>query len=360
MLRKICDNLYTIKIRLVGSPLRDLNCYVLRSAERNLLIDTGFNQPECLADLRQGIAELGLDMRETDILATHLHSDHCGLIDKIVMPGRKVYIGEADKALLDAGTDVSSGWRAGRERFRREGFPVEALEEAARTNSARALAADKDVAMIPLTDGQILRIGDIRLQCIHTPGHTPGHMCLYNEQAKFMILGDHVLFDITPNITAWPPLPNTLAHYMRSLRMIRSYDVDIPLPAHRECSCSMTERIDQLLAHHETRLADTLAIVRANPGINGYDVAGRMRWSIRAKDWGRFPLAQKWFAVGEALAHLDYLRAAGDIRQEIRDGLTAYTANTANTTNTANTAKLDFSNPPRQSNAPAAALARKT
>ena len=54
------------------------------------------------------------------------------------------------------------------------------------------------------------------------------------------------------------------------------------------------------------------------PGLTAYQIAGRMRWSIRCRNWADFPLAQKFFAVGEALAHLDHLEAQGRVfRQEI-------------------------------------------
>lgn len=326
MIFKLNDHLYTIKVRLAGSPLRDLNCYVIRTPERNLLIDTGFNRSECLEDLRLGIQELGLDMNDTDILATHFHSDHCGLIDKIAAPGSRVYMSGTDKVLYEAGFDSDILWRRKKLLYQQEGFPAGVLEKAAGDNPARAFAPGRPVALTPLEDGRSLVIGGIRLQCIHTPGHTPGHMCLYNEQDRSMILGDHVLFDITPNITTWLSMPNSLEMYLNSLKMIRKYNVSLPLPAHRACHCGMVQRIDQLLLHHEKRLAEAETIIRENPGISGYDIAGKMRWSIRVKSWEDFPPAQKWFAVGEALSHIYHLVQNGKVRSESRDGVMAYRA----------------------------------
>ena len=50
-----------------------------------------------------------------------------------------------------------------------------------------------------------------------------------------------------------------------------------------------------------------------------------MTWDIRAKSWADFPRNQKWFATGEALAHLDYLREEGAIRATVRpDGIVCY------------------------------------
>ena len=86
------------------------------------------------------------------------------------------------------------------------------------------------------------------------------------------------------------------------------------------------ERIDQLLVHHRNRVAETLSIVEKYPGMTAYDITGRMTWDIRAKSWDDFPLNQKWFAVGEALAHLELLIQEGTVKQILRpDGMYGYT-----------------------------------
>ena len=70
----------------------------------------------------------------------------------------------------------------------------------------------------------------------------------------------------------------------------------------------LPREIAELKAHHESRLAEALAIVTEEAGATAYEIASKMTWSIRARDWSDFPLAQKWFAVGEAASHLDHLR----------------------------------------------------
>ena len=133
-----------------------------------------------------------------------------------------------------------------------------------------------------------------------------------------MILGDHVLFDITPNITDWDGVEDSLGDYLKSLDKIYPYEVSIPLPSHREAG-DMKQRILALKAHHERRLAECLQIVKAlqsEPGVRPclYEITGRMHWKIRSKGWDDFPAAQRWFALGECLAHLDHLKAEGKVR----------------------------------------------
>ena len=155
----------------------------------------------------------------------------------------------------------------------------------------------------------------MRFQCICTPGHTRGHMCLYRERDKTLFTGDHVLFDISPNIMAWPQKPGALASYLKSLEKIRAFEVKLALPAHRNPGDSLKGRADELIAHHLARLEEVEAILAENTGISGYEVASRMKWSIRAAGWESFPSSQKWFAVGEALAHLEFLQMAGRIER---------------------------------------------
>jgi glyoxylase-like metal-dependent hydrolase (beta-lactamase superfamily II) len=168
----------------------------------------------------------------------------------------------------------------------------------------------------PVEDGTILEYGGRKLQCVFTPGHTPGHMCLYDRENEILFSGDHVLFHISPNICRWEGVDDSLGSYLKSLERVKSLPVRHLYPAHREETGNLKTRVEELEAHHAKRLLGTKEIVRDNPGLTAYDIAGKMRWSIRAKSWVDFPLTQKFFAVGEALAHLDYLEKRGEIQRE--------------------------------------------
>jgi hypothetical protein len=106
-------------------------------------------------------------------------------------------------------------------------------------------------------------------------------------------------------------MENSLASYLASLRKIRNYEVDLPLAAHRENRGSLAGRVDELLRHHQHRLRAVQEIVRGNGRVNAYQVAAQIKWDIRARDWNDFPLNQKRFAVGEAIAHLNHLVEMG-------------------------------------------------
>lgn len=324
MVQEILKDIYRIQVPLPGNPLQELNAYYLKGDGRSLLIDTGFAQPECRDALSEGLRKLGAKRENLDVFGTHIHSDHIGLAAEFVGEGRSIYIGEYDWPLIDS-AQSNYFWKKIDQRFLKEGFPKEELDTLVRSNPARTLGPPLDLPSYRMVrDGDILHVGQYTLKVIHTPGHTPGQVCLWMEKEGVMFTADHVLFDITPNIAMWPNMDNALGRYLDSLRQVREYPVKLALPGHRH-SDNFHARIDQLLEHHKFRVGETLSIVQDRPGMVAYEIAGRMTWKIRARSWGDFPLIQKWFAVGECIAHLDLLLEEGSIQRYAgEDGLNRY------------------------------------
>ena len=323
MTEKIYTNpdIYTINVPLPDNPLKNLNCYVVRDGEETMIIDTGFNQKPCYDALMEGLAELQVDLSKAILFLTHLHSDHVGLAG--ALSPKATYMGRVDYTYF-IDTIQGTSWDVLDHRFAKEGFPKEAIAALHATNPAIAFAPNETFSAIPFEDGDPIQLGRWTFRTVFTPGHTPGHMCLYLPEKALMFLGDHVLFDITPNITFWNGMENALGQYLNSLQKIRTFSVKTALPAHRKTG-DFYARIDAICQHHQLRLAEALRIVQTHPKSNAYDIAGHMQWSMRGRDWDHFPMHQKWFAVGEAIAHLEYLMAQGKIRRfENESGMSCY------------------------------------
>ena len=316
--------IYCVSVPLPGNPLKAVNSYFIppKGGMRGLLVDTGFKAPESCEVLTAALNELDADMENTDIFLTHSHSDHAGLSVVVVGENSKIFVSEADhERLTYAGSDRI--WESRFSYYLREGFPENVIASNIRNNPVRIYAPGDSPKYTSLNEGSFIRAGEFEFECILTPGHSPGHMCLYDRSRKLMLVGDHVLFDITPNITSWIGFENSLGQYINSLKKIDAYDVETALPGHRK-SGDFHARIAEIIKHHEVRLAETLRLVGENPGLPAYELAGKMTWRMRYSTWEDFPPNQKWFAVGETIAHLEYLLAENRIFREVENGIHVY------------------------------------
>lgn len=325
MTEQVAKDIYRIQVPLPDNPLRATNSYWIKGEKQELLIDTGFNLPVCRSALESALGELGSRKEHRAVIATHMHADHMGLAAGMAGEGQPVYMSQAD---IDYYRE-EVGEQFNEKRFRTmvsEGFPPLELKAAMEINEKRIVRPDGIPSCFKgLQDGEEIRAGEYRLKLLLAPGHSPGNSMLYDPDRKILFTGDHVLFDISPNITSFPGFRNALGQYLDNLRKYQDLEVKLALPGHRE-SGDYRKRVRQLLEHHSRRLQEMLRLIGENPGISAYSVAGRMTWNIRsAKGWQDFPLQQKYYAVGECLSHLDYLLEEGKIRKEQnKEGLFVY------------------------------------
>jgi glyoxylase-like metal-dependent hydrolase (beta-lactamase superfamily II) len=316
---EVAPRIFRIKIPLPGSPLKYLNAYVIRGQGQDLIVDTGLNRDECLSAMRGGLEELGVDLRRADFFITHLHADHFGLIARLAHEGSRVFFNRPDSELIEAW----GGWEFMVQYAGLNGFPQDQLRQALEQHPGYRYASSWVPKLNILRDGEGVRVGERLFQCVETPGHTRGHTCLYEPETRTLLSGDHILIDITPNIQCWSDGEDPLKRYLESLEKVRPLEVDRVLPGHRRLFKDHVKRIDELQRHHAARAAEVLAILETGPR-NAFEVASRMTWDIAIDSWERFPVAQKWFATGEAISHLRYLEGQGKVCALSQDGKRAY------------------------------------
>lgn len=303
-------SIYNIQVDFPQNPLRSLNVYVIVTPTKNLIIDTGFNRIECREALWSGIRSLGLDLSKTSVFLTHLHSDHTGLAGDFVIQGCPIYMGRIDYEYL-RGMKNEDNLSALDTLFHHEGFPETILALQNKENQGSRYSVKQMFPALLVDDGTVLTLGELEIQCIQTPGHTPGHMVLYLPKQQLLFTGDHILFDITPNIAVWNGVPCSLEDYLASLDKVRVLSVKAAFPAHRHGESDVYQRINALQNHHKERLEEIRQAVEDHPGSTVYQIAGMITWAARGLGWEQFPPHQKWFVMGETLAHLRYLSDHG-------------------------------------------------
>jgi glyoxylase-like metal-dependent hydrolase (beta-lactamase superfamily II) len=317
LFKEILPGLYRIKVPLPGSPLRATNSYVIKGAGRSLIIDTGWNREDCMTALVSGLNECGVDLRQADFFITHAHVDHFGLAPALATDGARIYLSQADATDIKA-ADAPGYWEREASFARMRGFPEEELKKAFASHPGRRYRSEGYINFSILKGGDTISIGNYLFECIETPGHTEGHICLYEPSKKIFICGDHMLIDITPNILLLSDARNSLREYLVSLDKVYDLDVELVLPGHRSIFKDQKKRIRELKQHHQIRLKEVISILRKGKQ-NVFQIASQMTWDIGYKSWDLFPPAQKWFAFGEAMAHLKYLEAKGEVRREMEE-----------------------------------------
>jgi glyoxylase-like metal-dependent hydrolase (beta-lactamase superfamily II) len=160
-----------------------------------------------------------------------------------------------------------------------------------------------------LEDGDVAELPGWRMRAVHTPGHTPGHLCFAEERTGLFFSGDHVLPRISPNISTHPGgAADPLRDYLGALADVGDREAAEVLPGHEWRFRGLAERTRELRAHHERRLGELLAAVRAHPDGTPWDLAAHLTWS---RPWSEYERRVRIFAVTETDAHLRLLASRG-------------------------------------------------
>ena len=173
-----------------------------------------------------------------------------------------------------------------------------------------------------LWGGELLDFGLYRFEVLWTPGHSPGHVCFLERTQRVILTGDHVLPTITPNVSLHPQqMGNPLGDYLASLQRLEPLEVDDVLPAHEHEFKDLGHRLQEIVAHHDERLDEMVAII-GSEAKTGYEVASSVVWAT-----GTFDTFSHWMrraALSETLAHLEYAVQEGRLRQLREDGVVRY------------------------------------
>jgi len=324
LLERLHKDIWRMEIPLPGNPLKSINSYVIKSDKRNLIIDTGLHMDVCRETFLNGLKDLAVPLHKTDIFITHMHADHFALLTKITLPEEtRVMIGAKDGERLSNWT----GWQQLFLQAVAHGFPTNELAAEVDTNPFLKLDLTNIPSLTFLDGDEVFHVGEYELHCLPTPGHTEGHICLFEPTKKFLFSGDHILNEISPNIIGWQENRNPLDEYLQSLELeLFAKDIDLVFPGHRKQFTGCRQRIEQLKSHHKRRAAEAL-LALGPKGRTAYEVAPLMTWDFSVKNWKDWPIVQRWFATGEALAHLKFLVKEGRALQIEENGKILFVEN---------------------------------
>lgn len=317
MTQKICDNIYKIELPMKVGLLDSLNAYLI-VGERSLLIDTGYDKEEILALLKEAFYDLGVSLDSTDIFLTHMHPDHAELATRFAAEGKEIMLGAYE-------ADVLNGKRprpeAGPDGLRALGFNDNFIEEFYRIVTKKREPDGKN-RFIGLNEGDKLEYGGHRLECVGISGHSPGQMGLHIKEKGIFISGDHILYGVTPSVSAWKDEPNPLKPYLYNLEKLKKLDIETLLPGHRSMTCPVNERIDQIVNRHFKKIEEALEKLRQCGPMSPFEIASVITWNTR---WDKLSTFQQFSAVGEISIKLEYLLSLGEAEKETINGIGIFT-----------------------------------
>lgn len=308
---KVAGGLWSVPVVIPDNPLGYTLVYLFETSEGPVVVDTGWDDPRAWTALTEGIAETGHTAADVyGVLVTHVHPDHHGLSGRlreesgawIAMHPEDAWVvtrwrGASDTWLLETAAVMLSA-----------GAPEEVL--GALPDFTGVAPHRRTLPALPtrlFADGDWVDVPGRNVRAIWTPGHSPGHTCFLVD--GLLLAGDHVMPRISPHIGLYDEETDMdpLGDYLASLRRVRGEDVSEVLPAHVGRFTEMAERIDQLSAHHEERLAEITAALAVGP-LTTWDIAASMAWNRKWDDIAPF---MKRVALGEAMAHLRHLERRG-------------------------------------------------
>jgi len=299
--------------------LKRVNCYYIKDSVPTL-IDAGVNTDESFEAVKSAVKEAGGTIEGLRrLILTHAHSDHIGLVSRIArLSGADVYMHRWDTGRMVRQEEGSANLG---ERYRgfflEAGVPKGMVEQTVRSMSERFRRFYSAFSGEKLLEGEeVFPFDDFSLEIIHTPGHTPGSICIFNRIGGTLFSGDSLLEKITSNPMAEIGRPagkvnyRSLGRYLASLEVIEALPVTRVLPGHGPPFSNHRKRVKELYAHHRARMEEVLKILKENnsnsvagSGVTPFMVAKRLFHSLEG--------IELFLGLSEAQGHLEVLHDEG-------------------------------------------------
>jgi glyoxylase-like metal-dependent hydrolase (beta-lactamase superfamily II) len=327
---EIVQGVHQIKIPLPGA-VDHMNVYLIEGTQGNLLIDTGFDTPEAFGALRDALKFSGFGFKDITVIeATHIHPNHYGMVDKLKqMSGARVALSDIEARFLDSRYGkTDSLLEEVKKLLASNGVPEADLTELAESSLAIKQFVGVVKPDIILKDGDKITVAASEFKVILTPGHSPGHICLYEPKRKLFFSGDHLLPDIFPHVGFHPQSgANPLADFFKSLDALAELEVSFIFPGHGSVFSGFSLRLGELHYYHEQRQRTIMRIIESD-NKSAYQIATEIPWMPAGDSvpFNKLTAFDKRLAVMETLAQLKLLMSEGKAQKVVKENIDLYWA----------------------------------
>ena len=308
--------------------LDHINIWLLEETDGWTLVDCGIGDAATrqIWELHFAHTLRGRPLKQ--IIVTHYHPDHLGNAQWLSQRfGVPVLMTQSEFLTAHAVIDQRSSYALADAcaLFAAHGMPADQVAEMhARGNLYRRGVPEVPSGFARMIDGDVVTAAGKQWRVTCGYGHSPEHAWLYASAADVAISGDMLLPRISTNVSVWPVESDgdPLGRFLASLAAFSALPpATIVLPSHGLPFRGIALRVAQLHAHHAARLAELeQAIDLAQAPIS----ASAMIPLLFRRE---LDVQQRFFAMGEAIAHLNYLWRAGRILRSVTAAGVRFAAN---------------------------------
>lgn len=326
---EIVTGVHQLRIPFPEGIDRFTNAYVIEGNRGSILVDCGWDSSEAIWAFREELRVERLSFEDINwVVVTHVHPDHLGLAAKLrELCGARIIMHGADAELIRSRyVDYQGLVDATGAMLQAEGVPE---DEACEMREASVWAAQFVTAVEPdviVEDGDTVSNGTFQLEVLHTPGHTPGHICLYDPRKRRLFCGDAVLFETIPHVGLNPQSgANPIGDYIQSLEYLGEKSVSFVFPGHGPVFNSLLIRTEEIMRMFAARQQHILAVLEE--GLKTpYEVACDLPWKPNGVETSYQELSprERKAAVMEVSAWLAHLKGAGKVAPLPQSGRTVY------------------------------------
>jgi glyoxylase-like metal-dependent hydrolase (beta-lactamase superfamily II) len=328
-MKEILPGIFQINLTLSGFPPGSVNMYLFRAEDGYLSIDTGWDSAPSVQSLQEQLSEIGACISDIkQVIITHCHIDHLGMVPRFKNTNNpKLYIHEKELELIKVRFSGGDNFLPLTDSFlKTHGFPEsELLPPEIQLPVAEGLSLiEPDVL---LKGGEIIPAGQYNLKVINTPGHTPGHIVLYEPDKKFVISGDMLLPTIATNAAIHVQhIFNPLDKYLNSIRALQKMDIQQVLPGHEYVFSNPVERIDEVIHHNRKKSNEIYKVFAEGQPRTAYDISKYLARSSKngTTNWNKLTNWDKRFAVLQSIAYLEEMTFANKLTRFSKDGSIYY------------------------------------
>ena len=320
--REVESGIFWIRMPLPFA-LNHINLWLIRDRKGWAIVDTGYNTDETRQIWEQVFSTLLGDVPVTRIIVTHFHPDHISLagwlIEKWNAPLWMTY-SEWMQAQLNRFGGPTADIDARMEFYTANGMEKSGIDGYRNTRpDFSKIILPLPVGFRRIIDNETFSIGNHIWRVITGAGHSPEHAALWCENLNVLISGDQVLPRISTNVSLQcnEPDGDPLRLYLTSLEKFRSLPKNtFVLPSHDLPFYGLHDRIDALGEHHAERL-DSAAKACEKPMTARELIPHLFKRTLDEHQLG--------FAIGEAMAHANYLVTDGRLsKSREADGIIRY------------------------------------